>query len=828
MKRILPKEIHYFFYFFILMFSMQSNAQNIFNGEPVQWAGRPNGYGTNPYNSDYRTLTYRKVSTTVNNPGDGRGQWSTTINVQSSGGNVTPDNMPGGGGSGWLLISGPSGSRFQNKWNFNGVGQAGLNAVNGIVKQGGGEDMGLNMGTAGRYTFNMRDNGYGDSKVFIGYTANTPVTVTRGAVTFASNQPVISIATSAAPSAGENIFVRFRAGSNDFTTATTVVQASGSGTSWTATLPAQTCGTAVYYYVYSSTRTLSQIQADSEEDRSLSVIRFDDNSGANYSLTPTPSTAAVLSGTATICAGGSTNLQVAITGGSSPFTVVYTNGTSNFTISNYVSGTSIAVSPVASVTYTLVSVTGNNGCAGTGNSGSAAVSTNANVTYYADTDGDGFGNAASSVVSCTGQPVGYVANNTDCNDNNVNIYRTGNFYVDADGDGYTVGSQISLCYGATTPVGHAITSLGSDCNDNDASKHATFTFYVDSDHDNYGSTAVANNICAVNDATAPLGYSTVSGDCNDTEEAVNPGATEIPYDGIDNNCDGDFDEGYPLITTALASERCNSVLEKIYHSINANWRVVGSTGYRFKVVNTRTSEVQTIERQNHYFNLTQLAHYDYATKYEVSVELQRYGKWLGYYGTACEVTSPDLPKLDVCGGTVASKNSLVRSQVLLYVTNYRFKVTNFLSGESIIVSNGLQYFSFNQIPGYVAGALYRVQVSVKTTDDWSEFGSICTITAPGGSAPEIPSTKDADNVSGFNAVAYPNPFANGFNLDIAISTSDNVNVKVYDMLGKLIEVREVSATDLKEQELGNSYPAGVYNIIVTQGENLKTVRVIKR
>ena len=46
---------------------------------------------------------------------------------------------------------------------------------------------------------------------------------------------------------------------------------------------------------------------------------------------PTPSTAAVISGTASICAGESTDISVAITGGASPFTVVYNNGTSNTT-----------------------------------------------------------------------------------------------------------------------------------------------------------------------------------------------------------------------------------------------------------------------------------------------------------------------------------------------------------------------------------------------------------------------------------------------------------------------------------------------------------------
>lgn len=155
---------------------------------------------------------------------------------------------------------------------------------------------------------------------------------------------------------------------------------------------------------------------------------------------------------------------------------------------------------------------------------------NGPTIYYADVDEDGFGDPASSIDSCTGAPAGFIEDNTDCDD--------------------TFGSGATIYPGATEITYDGIDNdcnpetldddldqdgfvNADDCDDNDDTVNATTTYYVDADGDGYGTTA--EDICS---AVAPSGYATVDGDCDETNGGINPGATEILDDGIDQNCDG--------------------------------------------------------------------------------------------------------------------------------------------------------------------------------------------------------------------------------------------------------------------------------------------------
>ncbi len=76
-------------------------------------------------------------------------------------------------------------------------------------------------------------------------------------------------------------------------------------------------------------------------------------------VTVNPLPVASIAGTGFVCPGDAATVTVTITTGESPFTVILSDGT---TVSNYISGSPITVNPVVTTTYTITSVTDNNGC----------------------------------------------------------------------------------------------------------------------------------------------------------------------------------------------------------------------------------------------------------------------------------------------------------------------------------------------------------------------------------------------------------------------------------------------------------------------------------
>ncbi|WP_396195187.1 T9SS type A sorting domain-containing protein [Flavobacterium sp.] len=84
------------------------------------------------------------------------------------------------------------------------------------------------------------------------------------------------------------------------------------------------------------------------------------------------------------------------------------------------------------------------------------------------------------------------------------------------------------------------------------------------------------------------------------------------------------------------------------------------------------------------------------------------------------------------------------------------------------------------------------------------------------------------NSSLSRVVAYPNPYNQSFRLDIQTNNTADITVKVYDMIGRLIENQTVGFNDLIALEIGNGFPSGIYNVLVTQEGKTKTLQVIKR
>ncbi|MBM4355446.1 MAG: hypothetical protein FJ109_16940 [Deltaproteobacteria bacterium] len=134
------------------------------------------------------------------------------------------------------------------------------------------------------------------------------------------------------------------------------------------------------------------------------------------------------------------------------------------------------------------------------------------------------------------------------------------YYLDADNDGHGIAQSKCLC----AAQGNYKAVVADDCNDlnpwifpgatelcdkvdNDCDgvvdedgATGCWWFFVDPDGDGYG-TGGAACVCK----SPGAGWSVLSGDCDESDSEIHPGALEL-CDEVDNDCDGEVDESFSL------------------------------------------------------------------------------------------------------------------------------------------------------------------------------------------------------------------------------------------------------------------------------------------
>lgn len=136
------------------------------------------------------------------------------------------------------------------------------------------------------------------------------------------------------------------------------------------------------------------------------------------------------------------------------------------------------------------------------------------LTWYQDADGDGFGNNAVTIQDCE-QPIGYVSNNSDCDDTDEEITDTCMF---------TITSSASAG-GVISPSGQTSVETGSS---------QTYTITPDCGYE------ITNVLVNGNSVGVVSSYTFSNVEANQTIEVVFTIKAEI-CNGVDDDCDGTID-----------------------------------------------------------------------------------------------------------------------------------------------------------------------------------------------------------------------------------------------------------------------------------------------
>jgi hypothetical protein len=246
-----------------------------------------------------------------------------------------------------------------------------------------------------------------------------------------------------------------------------------------------------------------------------------------------------------ICSGTSVTFTATPTnGGTTPAYQWKLNGTNVGT-----NGTAYTSTALADGDVVTVVLTANNACqtAATANSNALTFAVISVVTPSVSITSDA---ASNTICTSSSTLVTFTATGTNAGTSPTWVWKKNGSTVGTNALTYSssslaVGDVIAVvmqtsqtCQSAATSTSNTITMLGA----------STSSYYLDADNDGYG---LASSL--VSDCIHPIGYVTQSGDCDDNNAGISPIQIEI-CNGVDDNCNGQSEEGLTFINFYLDSD----------------------------------------------------------------------------------------------------------------------------------------------------------------------------------------------------------------------------------------------------------------------------------
>ncbi|MBK9555601.1 MAG: T9SS type A sorting domain-containing protein [Bacteroidetes bacterium] len=356
---------------------------------------------------------------------------------------------------------------------------------------------------------------------------------------------------------------------------------------------------------------------------------------------------------------------------------------------------------------------------------------------------------------------------------------------------------------ATYPLGATtVTWTVTDVNGNFATVAQTVTvtgtaatYYADVDGDTYGNSSDSIVACVI-----PSGYVVDNTDCNDSDIAVNPGATEI-CNGIDDNCDGNIDDNL-IIATATP---------------------VGSTSFcrgNSVQLDANTGAGYTYQWKKNGNNIPGATAASYTANkpgnYTVLITIPGGCSDLSDGVTVTVLASPAATITNVTGWTDLCTGSPIK-----------------------LKANGGATLTYQWYRGasMIAGATsntYNVTLSGNYSVEVTNTVTGCTTKS--AKYPITQTCKEGEDViiesSSFNV--YPNPTNGSFTIDMTINASQEAtaDIMLYNMIGEIVYQSSIEVnnnTIFANVTPDNNLSEGLYIVKVVVGNTIfeKSIAVVK-